>query len=101
MGVVGVQRWKILPLLTFACDRETVSEFEREWVKALDANLNTVLPVNEDLDKTRIMAKYFKKNKEMKRYYCSICDVAFMHNSHLKIHLDTYKHFMKWVWSVE
>ena len=61
MREVGVQRWKIVPLLTFSCDQKTIFEFEREWVKALNANLNTVSPVHEDLVRRRIMVKYHKK----------------------------------------
>ena len=56
---VGVQRWKSVPLLTFACDQKTIREFEREWVKALAANLNTFSPIDEDLVKREYMFKYF------------------------------------------
>ena len=99
MRDVGVHRWKIISLSTFACGRKTICEFEREWVKALGASLNTYSPFNEDRREYRV--NYYKKNKEEKRYYCEICDVAFMHNSHLKTHLDTYKHFMNWVWDID
>ena len=101
MRKVGIQHWEIVPLITFACDRKTICEFEREWVKALGANLNTVSPANEDLVKREYHASYFKKNKETKRYYCELCTVAFMHSHALKKRLETYKHFMKWVWSVD
>ena len=37
MREVGVKNWEIVLLLTFACNRETIFEFEREWVKALGA----------------------------------------------------------------
>ena len=61
MREVGVQRWKIIPLITFACDRKTICEFELEWVKALKANLNTFSPINEDLVKREYYIKYRKK----------------------------------------
>ena len=101
MRGVGVQHWKIIPLLTFSCDQKTIAEFEREWIKALNANLNTISPVNEDLAEREYKTAYFKKNKEMKRYYCEICDFAYRSNHDLKIHLDTYKHFMNWVWDID
>ena len=97
MREVGVQHWEIVPLLTFACNRETICEFEREWVKALGANLNTFSPVDEDLVKRRNRVKYLKKDKEMKWYYCSICDVAFKDNYNLKKHFDTLKHAYAWL----
>ena len=84
MREVGIGNWEIVPLLTFTCDRETIFKFEREWIKVLGANLNTVSPIDEDLVKREYHASYFKKNKETKQYYCSICDVAFMHNYDLK-----------------
>ena len=92
MREVGVQQWEIIPLLTFACNEETICEFEREWVKATGANLNTFSPINRDLAKRKNMIKYHKKNKEEKRYFCGICAGAFMHNSVLKRHLETLKH---------
>ena len=99
MREVGVQLGKIVPLLTLACGRKIICEFEREWVKALNANLNTFLSINEE--KREYMIKYHKKNKETKRYYCELCNIAFMGTGNLKTHLDTYKHFMKWVWDVD
>ena len=49
MRDVGVQHWKIIPLLTFPCDRKTICEFEREWIKALNAGLNTFSSIDDDL----------------------------------------------------
>ena len=48
MRDVGVHNFRIVPLLTFACNRETIYEFEQEWVKTTGASLNTVSPVNDD-----------------------------------------------------
>ena len=64
MRVVGVHNWEIVPLLTFACNRDTICEFEREWVKTLNTNLNTFYPVNEDLVKRKYRVKYRKKTKK-------------------------------------
>ena len=101
MRELGIQHWGIVPLITFACDRKTICEFKREWVKALKAILNTFSPIDGSLDRRRNNVKYHKKNKETKRYYCELCNVAFMHSHALKKQLDTYKHFMKCVWSVD
>ena len=64
MREVGVHRWKIVPLLTFACDRETICGFEREWIKALNADLNKLSPINGNLVKRKNMIKYHKKIKK-------------------------------------
>ena len=101
MREVGVHRSKIVPLLTFACDQNTIFEFERGWIKALNANLNTISPVNEDLLEREYKTSYFKKNKEDKRYYCGVCDVACKDKFHLNRHLDTLKHSYAWLNSVD
>ena len=67
MREVGVHRWKIVPLLTFACNRDTIFEFEREWVKAVGANLNTSLPISEDVTRRDCQRRYDEKNKEKRR----------------------------------
>ena len=84
MREVGIQHWEIVPLITFACDRKTICEFQREWAKALKANFNTFSPIDENLGRRRNKVKYHKKNKETKRYYCELCNVAFMHSHALK-----------------
>ena len=61
MREVGVHNFKIAPLLTFACTRGVICEFEREWVKALGANLNTFSPNDEDPTERERKIKYFKK----------------------------------------
>ena len=63
MREVGVHRWKIVPLITFACDQNTICEMEREWIKALNANLNMLSPI-ENLVKRVYMIKYRKKTKK-------------------------------------
>lgn len=101
MREVGIERWKIVPLLTFACNRETICEFEFQWVKALNADLNTLSPVDEDLFKRKYRVKYYKKNIQTKRYYCELCDVACMHNRDLKKHFDSLKHSYAWLNAVD
>ena len=97
MRAVGVQHWRIVPLLTFACDQKTIFEFEWEWVKAAGAGLNTLSPVNEDLGKREYDKQYCRKNIETKRYYCGLCHVACVDKSHLKRHFDTLKHSYAWL----
>ena len=101
MREVGVHNWKIVPLLTFACNRDTIVAFEEQWVKATGADLNTISPVNEDVAKKEYNRRYYKKNKEEKRYYCGVCAVAFMHTYILEKHLDTLKHSYAWLNSVD
>ena len=76
MRGVGVHRWKMVPLLTFACDRATVCEFEQVWIEATGANLNTISSVNEELDKREYDKQHRRNNIEEKRFYCELCDVA-------------------------
>ena len=63
MREIGVQHWEIVPLLTFSCNRGTIGEFEREWIKALNANLNTISPIDEGLAKREYYIKYKKIRK--------------------------------------
>ena len=101
MRDVGVQHWKIVRLLTFACGRGTICEFEQEWIKALNANLNTISSVNEDVAERGYQRRYRKNNKETKRYNCELCDVAFKDNYNLKKHFDTLKHSYAWLNSLD
>ena len=101
MREVGVQHWKIVPLLTFSCNRETICEFEHEWVKTTGANLNTVPPVNENVARRGYDKQRRRKNKELKLYYCGLCNVTFMHNRDLKKHLDTLKHSYNYLNSLD
>ena len=100
MREVGVHRWKIIPLITFACDQNTICEMEREWIEALNANLNTHSPIENLVERMRV-AKYRKKNKKTGRFYCEICGLACGSNFILKRHLDTLKHSYAWLNSVD
>ena len=101
MREVGVHSWEIVPLLTFACNQETICGFEQEWIKALNANLNIISSVDEDLVRRVINSKYFKRNKEMRRYYCELCGIACKDKYNLNRHFDTYKHFMNCVCDID
>ena len=40
MAEVGLENWTIEPLLTFSCDKKTIYDFEREWIKLIKPDLN-------------------------------------------------------------
>ena len=101
MREVGVHRWKITPLITIPCDRATICECEQVWIKALNANLNTFSSVNEDVAVREYDKQRRRKNEEMKRFYCEICNIACKDNYNLKVHLDTLKHSYAWLNSVD
>ena len=107
MREVGLENWEILPLLSRMCDIKTICEVEKEWVRILKADLNTNSPVREEETREEYQAAYYENNKEtilqkqkkcrmnnkgVNRYYCELCNVAFMQNGDLKKHLDTLKH---------
>ena len=69
MSRVGVQNWKVIPLLTFACDINKICEFEKAWVAVLNANLNTNSPVREEKTVQEYKVNYYKANKEAIRVY--------------------------------
>ena len=77
---VGIMNWKIIPLLTFACDQKTIFEFEREWVLATGASLNKYPPVTDN----KYKAGWHTNNKKTKRYYCKVCNMSFIHNQNQK-----------------
>ena len=101
MREVGIHKWKIVPLLTFACNQKTIFEFEQEWLRATGANLNTALPVDEDLVKRATNLKYRKNNKETKRYCCELCNLVCMSKYNLNRHFDSLKHSYAWLNSLD
>ena len=101
MREVGVHNFKIVPLLTFACNRETIYEFEQEWVKVLGANLNTFSTIDVDPARRGYNIKRRKRDKETKRYYCELCNVACTDSFKLKRHFDTLKHSYAWLNSLD
>ena len=60
MREIGLQNWKIIPLLTFACDKKTILEFEKQWVGLIGPDLNMVSPIT---DQKEYSATYHKANK--------------------------------------
>ena len=101
MREVGVHRCKIVPLITIPCDRATACEFEQVWIKALNADLNTVAAAGKDVVKRGRQRRYRKNNKETRRYWCETCNVACKDNYQLKCHLDTLKHSYAWLNSLD
>ena len=101
MREVGIHNFKIVPLLTFACNLDIIFVFEKQWVEATGANLNTFSPVNDDLVIKGYDRKRKKRNKEVKRYYCDVCNIACSDSHKLKRHFDTLKHSYAWLNSVD
>ena len=104
MYEVGLQNWEILPLLGRTCGKKEAFELEKKWIRVLGAGLNTYLPVtdkvNREADLQRV-AKYQKKYKECKRFYCGVCDLACKDKYNLNRHLDTLKHSYAWLNSLD
>ena len=94
MNEVGL--YNFIPLVTFACDKNTIREFECSWVQTVGADLTTFSPITDNG-----YANWRRKNKHNKRYFCEVCGLACGTNLDLKNHLNTCKHFMKWVWSID
>ena len=53
----GTGNWTIEPLLTFSCDKKTIYDFEREWIKLIKPDLNVLSLVRENNEKNRESAK--------------------------------------------
>ena len=64
MREVGLENWQIVPLLTFACDKITIRNYEKSWHDLLNADLNTVSPVLDLKKRKDYMTNYRKLNKE-------------------------------------
>ena len=105
MREVGVDSWKITPLLSQLCDKKTIRELEREKCSELNADLNTLSPIRTPDEKRQYdaaySAAYYEKNKQKKRYYCEVCDISFGYNRDLQKHLKTSRHFWKYIYSVD
>ena len=65
---VGVENWKIVPLLTLDCTKDEIRSFERKWCELLEADLNTYSPfVSKEGTKEKQKeydAKYLAANRE-------------------------------------
>lgn len=91
---VGIYNWKIIPLITFMCNINIIREFEREWVTATGADLNTYLPIrNNYMEVCRQSDKErYNSNIENKVYHCNICDKSFGYKYNLQRHFHSLKH---------
>lgn len=94
MREVGKYNWRVIPLLSFTCDKKTICEFEREWVKVLNTDLNTNSPLDEDHNviKNEISKQHYRDGIESKRYNCDICSKFFGKVYALKRHFRSLKH---------
>ena len=101
MNEIGLDNWRISPLVSRMCDMKTICEEEKEWIGVLNAALNTISPVNEDVAQKEYDRRRSKKNIVEKRYHCELCDISFRHSNHLKNHLGTLKHSHAWLNSVD
>ena len=61
MNEIGLQDWEMVPLLTFACDKKTIFEFEKQWLGLIDADLNMRSPIT---DRKEYKAEYHLNNRD-------------------------------------
>ena len=103
MREVGINNWEIIPLLQRTCDKKTIWELERKWVKIMNADLNMRSPfLGFDFEnKKEYSACYYKFNIQNKRYHCGICDLSFGKNKDLQKHFHTINHGYKYLNSVD
>ena len=91
MRGVGVDNWEIVPLLTFTCDKKTILEFEKEWIKILNADLNMNLPVRI-ISKKEYRANHHHNNVRNKIHHCNVCNESFGQKTDLQRHFESLKH---------
>ena len=103
MCKIGLYNWQIIPLLTFACDKKTIREFEKSWVEVLNTDLNTYSPLSDSYMKRYRQAdrELYHSNIQNKAYYCDICDKAFGYRFNLRKHFNTLKHQYAYLNSVD
>ena len=65
LNEVGLDNWKIIPLITFKCGKKTIRECEKQWVSLIGADLNTYSPFTDQKEyRANWNAAYYKKNKK-------------------------------------
>ena len=128
MKEVGLQNWKMVPLLTFACDKKTIFEYEKQCHGLIGADLNMRSPIT---DRKKYKAEYHQNNRDAilkqrvgyrianrgmllkkgkeyrennvrtKKYYCDVCDIPFGYKKDLDKHLSSLKHSYAYMNSVD
>ena len=106
MRKVGINNWEIIPLLSFACNKNTILKLEKVFIKTLNTDLNTNSPFT-GFNKKEYTSNYNKVNKgainhqranyyksiiQGKVHHCGACKKSFLHNNDLRRHLRTLKH---------
>ena len=67
MNEIGLDNFKILPLLSRTCDIKTICEVEKKWVRILKADLNSYLSVREEETRKEYEAAYHENNRDLVR----------------------------------
>ena len=128
MNDVGLMNWKMVPLLTFACDKKTIFEFEKQWIDLMGASLNTFSPIT---DRKEYKAEYHKNNRgailkrqaeywvvnkdmllkkgkeyrennvENRLHHCDVCDKSFGYRKDLDRHYKTLAHSNAYMNSID
>ena len=120
MNGIGLDNWKVLPLLSRMCGIKTIREIERKWIRILSADLNSYLPIREEKMFKEYMVNYYvgyykdnkgvilqqhaayrEKIKDFKRFYCGVCDIAYGSKRDLGRHFDTLKHSYNYLNSLD
>lgn len=96
-----LDNWEVLPLLMLTCDKKTIRGFEREWCKALSADLNMRSAINESDKKREYDSKYYRLRKNSNVHHYDVCNKSFRRNLHLQNHLHSIKHGYAYLHSLD
>ena len=89
-------------MLTFSCNKKTIYEFEKEWIRMIKPDLNLHSPVKENNEKDRERAReHYLESLKTRRYHCDVCDMVFGNSNNLKRHLRSLKHSNNYMNSVD
>ena len=64
MNEVGLDNWKIVPLLTLKCTQNEIRAFERSWFEVLEADLNLISTLTTVEEKKLKDAERYRKDRE-------------------------------------